>query len=109
MGDPPERLIKSIPSEGAIKTVTEVMRIQSHYWRCMTPRPVAKHQGLTLTNRLHGMTGPLNARSSVMLINIQDSIRELQAKQLYESCKLTELWIYRTAISKSFRHQVLAR
>ncbi|KAJ5992086.1 histone deacetylase [Penicillium sp. IBT 35674x] len=90
MGDPPERLIKSTPSEGAIKTVTEVMRIQSHYWRSMTPRPIAKHDGLVLTDRLH------------------DSIRELQAKQLYESCKLTELWIYRTAISKSFNHQVLA-
>lgn len=109
MGDPPERLIKSTPSEGAIKTVTEVMRIQSHYWRSMTPRPIAKHDGLVLTDRLHGKTDSFNVASSIRLTTLQDSIRELQAKQLYESCKLTELWIYRTAISKSFNHQVLAR
>ncbi|KAJ6110855.1 histone deacetylase [Penicillium sp. IBT 16267x] len=109
MGDPPERLIKNTPGSGAIITVSQVKRTQSHYWRCMTPRPLAQQtQGIRFHNRLHGMTGQSKPRNSVKLINAQDSIRELQAKQLYESCKLTELWIYRTAISKSFEHQVLA-
>ncbi|EER44443.1 histone deacetylase hda1 [Histoplasma capsulatum H143] len=39
----------------------------------------------------------------------KDIIRQYQAKQLYDSCKLTSLFIYRDTISKSFEHQVLAR
>ena len=38
-----------------------------------------------------------------------DIIRNYQSKQLYENYKLTSLYIYRTAISKSFENQVLAR
>lgn len=36
-------------------------------------------------------------------------IRDYQSKQLYEDFKLTSLYIYRTAISKSFKNQVMAR
>lgn len=36
-------------------------------------------------------------------------IRDYQSKQLYEDFKLTPLYIYRTAISKSFKNQVMAR
>jgi histone deacetylase 6 len=35
-------------------------------------------------------------------------IRSYQYKQLYDNYKLTSLYIYRTAISKSFENQVLA-
>ena len=38
-----------------------------------------------------------------------DIIRNYQSKQLYDNYKLTSLYIYRTAISKSFENQVLAR
>lgn len=40
---------------------------------------------------------------------ITDVIRAYQAKQLYDNYKLTSLYIYRTAISRSFENQVLAR
>ncbi|KAJ5673297.1 histone deacetylase [Penicillium longicatenatum] len=90
MGNPPDRLTKTTPGNEAMVTVSHVKRIQSHYWRCMAPRPIQQNQKNVFNTRLH------------------DSIRELQAKQLYESCKLTQLYIYRTAISKSFEHQVLA-
>lgn len=42
-------------------------------------------------------------------MNHLDVLRVYQSNQLYESCKLTPLHIYRTAISKSFDKQVLAR
>lgn len=37
-----------------------------------------------------------------------DVIRAYQSKQLYGNFKLTSLYIYRTAISRSFENQVLA-
>ena len=40
---------------------------------------------------------------------VLDIIRNYQSKQLYDNYKLTSLYIYRTAISKSFENQVLAR
>lgn len=43
------------------------------------------------------------------LIDSSDVIRDYQSKQLYEDFKLTPLFIYRTAISRSFKNQVMAR
>lgn len=37
-----------------------------------------------------------------------DIIREWQAKHLYDEYKLTNLHVFRSKISKSFNHQVLA-
>ncbi|PKY08662.1 histone deacetylase [Aspergillus campestris IBT 28561] len=88
MGDPPDRLHSNTPSDEAISVVRQVMMIQSRFWRCMYPkRP--ETDGLW-TDRLH------------------DVIRAYQSKQLYDNYKLTSLYIYRTAISKSFENQVLA-
>ncbi|GLI79815.1 histone deacetylase hda1 [Penicillium ochrochloron] len=87
MGEPPERLSKTTPTQDAIETVGRVMNIQAQYWRCMYPKPP---QHLTGADRLH------------------DVIRAYQAQQLYENFKLTALFIYRTKISKSFENQVLA-
>ncbi|THC89821.1 hypothetical protein EYZ11_010730 [Aspergillus tanneri] len=88
MGDPPDRLHSTSPSELATSTVRRVIMIQSYYWKCMFPK-AAQNQG-NWTDRLH------------------DVIRSYQAKQLYDNYKLTSLYIYRNAISKSFENQVLA-
>ncbi|KAJ5182425.1 Histone deacetylase clr3 [Penicillium capsulatum] len=87
MGNPPERWRVTSPTKPAVNTVRRVMGIQAQYWQCMYPKPP---QHPVWANRLH------------------DVLREVQAKQLYESAKLTPLYIYRTAISKSFDNQVLA-
>ncbi|EAA59664.1 hypothetical protein AN8042.2 [Aspergillus nidulans FGSC A4] len=89
MGNPPDRLSFTCPSEAAISTIRRVSSIQSDYWKCMYPKAI-KNEGVW-TDRLH------------------DIIRAYQAKQLYDNYKLTSLYIYRTAISKSFENQVLAR
>jgi histone deacetylase 6 len=88
MGEPPDRLMNTIPTEAAKATVGRVMSIQAQYWRCMFPKPPSNP---VWANRLH------------------DILRDYQSKKLYEDLKLTPLWIYRTAISKSFKNQVLAR
>ncbi|EPS34986.1 hypothetical protein PDE_09951 [Penicillium oxalicum 114-2] len=87
MGEPPDRLTKTAPTQDAIETVGRVMATQAQYWRCMYPRPP---QHLAWADRLH------------------DVLREYQAHQLYENFKLTPLYIYRNKISKSFQNQVLA-
>ncbi|KAL2865025.1 histone deacetylase hdaA [Aspergillus lucknowensis] len=88
MGDPPDRLHSTTPSDIAISTVRRVIMIQSSYWHCMYPKG-PQREGLW-TDRLH------------------DVIRAYQAKQLYDNYRLTSLYIYRTGISKSFENQVLA-
>ncbi|CEJ59885.1 Putative Histone deacetylase HdaA [Penicillium brasilianum] len=87
MGEPPDRLTKTAPTRDAIETVGRVMSIQAQHWRCMYPRPPQHPMG---GDRLH------------------DVLRGYQAKILYESFKLTPLYIYRTKISRSFENQVLA-
>jgi histone deacetylase 6 len=105
MGEPPDRLMNTIPTEAAKATVGRVMNIQARHWRCMFPKPPSNP---VWADRLHGMLAapPANQQS---LIAASDIIRDYQSKQLYEEFKLTPLWIYRTAISKSFKNQVLAR
>ena len=81
------------------------MMVQSRYWRCMYPK---QPQELSLwTDRLHGMDGKILAMNGGLIGS--DIIRQYQSKQLYDNFKLTPLYIYRTAISKSFENQVLAR
>lgn len=87
MGEPPDRLTGTQPSDSAIKTVRQVMSVQAPYWRCMFPKPT-KHAAWG--ERLH------------------DILRSHQAKMLYENFKMTPLYVYRTAISQSFKDQVIA-
>ncbi|KAJ9395721.1 hypothetical protein DTO282F9_7341 [Paecilomyces variotii] len=88
MGEPPERLSATAPSRPAVHTVRRVMMTQSRFWKCMYPKePREEH---LWTDRVH------------------DVIRAYQSKHLYDNYKLTSLYIYRTAISKSFANQVLA-
>ncbi|KAF7585373.1 Histone deacetylase hda1 [Aspergillus hancockii] len=91
MGDPPDRLHSTFPSKLATAAVRRVMMIQSSYWSCMYPK-VPQGEGI-YSDRFHEPS---------------DVIRAYQSKLLYESYKLTSLYIYRTTISKSFENQVLA-
>lgn len=80
------------------------MSIQAPYWRCMFPKPT-KHAAWG--ERLHGMN-----KAQVLPImsnNDIDILRSYQANKLYESFKMTPLYVYRTAISQSFKNQVIAR
>ncbi|KAK2789579.1 Histone deacetylase hda1 [Emmonsiellopsis sp. PD_33] len=87
MGEPPDRLYSASASRPAVHTVKRVAMIQSAYWKCMYPKaPPETFWG----NRVH------------------DIIRQYQAKQLYDEYKLTNLYIYRDTLSKSFENQVLA-
>ncbi|KAL1973489.1 hypothetical protein VTN31DRAFT_6124 [Thermomyces dupontii] len=88
MGEPPDRLEATKASRAAVQVVNQVRTTLSKYWKCMYPKAPVQ-EGL-FTDRFH------------------DIIRAYQAKQLYDSHKLTSLWIYRTTISKSFENQVLA-
>lgn len=45
---------------------------------------------------------------SIGLLIMVDIIREWQAKHLYDDYKLTSLHVFRSKMSKSFDHQVLA-
>ncbi|KAJ5563097.1 Histone deacetylase HdaA [Penicillium sp. DV-2018c] len=87
MGEPPERLLNITPAPSAVHAVRRVRSIQSKYWSSLYPKTLAP---ATHGERLH------------------DILRLYQASQLYESCKLVPLWIYRNSISKSFEKQVLA-
>lgn len=105
MGESPERLRSTLPSDAAKATVGRVKLIQSHYWRSMLPKPI---EDPSQADRLHGRRSSLRELVSSLSAS-PDVIRDYQSKQLYEEFKLTPLYIYRTAISKSFKNQVMAR
>ncbi|KAJ5272293.1 Histone deacetylase clr3 [Penicillium angulare] len=88
MGEPPDRLLITTPSDIAINTVRRVMGIQGEHWRCMYPKP-PKHP--VWSDRLHGMPISPNFYDSITLTNMEDVLREVQSKQLYESFKFTPL------------------
>lgn len=52
MGEPPDRLLVTSPSEVAVGTVRRVIMAQSRHWQCMYPKE-PKEVGLW-TDRLHG-------------------------------------------------------
>ena len=87
MGEPPDRLEGTSATTSAIKTIEEVKKVQSRYWKCMYPK--APTSGIYGGERLH------------------DVIRRYQAQHLFDKYKLTELYILRDRISKSFEQQVL--
>ncbi|EEH17458.2 hypothetical protein PABG_00021 [Paracoccidioides brasiliensis Pb03] len=98
MGEPPDRLYSASASRPAVHTVKRVAMIQSAYWKSIYPKGCMVRQ--LLASNL--------AQRKLVLIVPADIIRQYQAKQLYDDCKLTNLYIYRDTISKSFENQVLA-
>lgn len=67
MGDPPDRLHSTSPSEVAASTVRRVMMIQSHYWRCMFPKGPENQNAWT--DRLHGKSGS-NPKKKKIFVNL---------------------------------------
>ncbi|CAG8287133.1 unnamed protein product [Penicillium salamii] len=87
MGEPPGRLTGTAPTKAAIETVRRVRNIQANHWSRLYPKNTVQ--------RIHGD-------------RLHDILRIFQSNQLFENCKLTPLYVYRTAISQSFDNQVLA-
>ncbi|OJD28706.1 histone deacetylase [Diplodia corticola] len=92
MGEPPDRLGDEIePSPLGLSTVELVKRYQSRYWKCMYPK---QHSG-AIANALHAR-------------RIHDIVRQADATDFWNEYRMTELFILRDKISKSFEKQVLA-
>lgn len=88
MGEPPDRLDPTSPTRTAVEVVEEVKAIHSKFWHSLYPKaPVA---GIYGGERLH------------------DIIRQYQAQHYFDDFKLTELYILRPSVSRSFEKQVLA-
>ncbi|GAB7352903.1 hypothetical protein MBLNU459_g3492t1 [Dothideomycetes sp. NU459] len=90
MGEPPDRLANSEPTASGVDTVQLVLRQQSKFWPCLSPKDPSKHLKDLKGERLH------------------DIIREWQAKTLFENHEMMSLFIARSKLSRSFDHQVLA-
>ncbi|KAH7025471.1 histone deacetylase [Macrophomina phaseolina] len=91
MGEPPDRLEELEPSPLGLSTVELVKRYQSRYWKCMFP----KHDSTAVANKLHAR-------------RIHDIVRQADANDLWNQYRMTELFILRDKISRSFEKQVLA-
>lgn len=92
MGEPPDRLGEDVePSALGLSTVELVKRYQSRYWKCMYP----KHDSKAVANALHAR-------------RIHDIVRQADATEFWNQFRMTELFILRDKISKSFEKQVLA-
>ena len=84
MGEPPDRLMDSSPTESAVATVRRVRSIQSQYWTHLYPKTAAHH---VYGDRLHGKNhGTLHVRFPGSLffrcyppLSVQSAVRKLQA------------------------------
>ncbi|KAF7846549.1 hypothetical protein BT93_L4171 [Corymbia citriodora subsp. variegata] len=90
MGEPPERLTNTEPTSSGFDTVQLVLRQQAKYWPCLLPNDPSQHLKNLKGERLH------------------DIIREWQAKTLFDNFEMSNLFIARSKLSKSFENQVLA-
>lgn len=91
MGEPPDRLDEVEPTALGLSTVELVKRYQSWYWKCMYP----KHDNKAVANTLHAR-------------RIHDIVRQADATDFWNQYRMTELFILRDKISRSFEKQVLA-
>lgn len=91
MGEPPDRLQETSPTPSGIATVQQVAAYQSRFWPCLYPKDMDQEIMRSLgAERMH------------------DIIRCYQSAQMFENHKMTNLWIFRNGICKSFEKQVLA-
>lgn len=91
MGEPPERIRDLTPTPSAVNTVQKVIRTQARFWKVLYPKDLN-----------------LQKKKEVGAERLHDIIREWQSKVLFEQHQMTELYILRDRLSKSFRNQVLA-
>lgn len=93
MLQPPDRLAEDLapPKESAVRTIEEVKREQSKYWKCIFPKqPTKEDPTFGATLRLH------------------DVIREWQSRVLAESHHMTPLAIRASDLTLTFEHNVVA-
>lgn len=93
MLQPPDRLIDDLgaPKDSAVRTVEQVRREQSRFWKCMYPKQVDKYHPLSsATQRLH------------------EIIREWQSRALSEEHRMMPLAIKNTDVAETFEFNVLA-
>jgi len=91
MGEPPDRLISTTPTNTGVDDVQLVILQQARFWKCLYPKVMAK-----------GPAEPLQPE------RLHDVVRAWQSKVMLENYGMTELFILRDRISKSFQNQVLA-
>ncbi|EEB08679.1 histone deacetylase Clr3 [Schizosaccharomyces japonicus yFS275] len=89
LGIPPAKLHTVYATAPAVKTVEEVTRIQSRYWKCMRPIFHTPPTDYTHVNPLH------------------EVVRAFQAKKLFDNWQMTILPISRDGLSESYANQAL--
>lgn len=91
MGEPPDRILDATPTLVGVKSVRQVMRQQSRFWKCLYPK-----------------ARDLQLRKELKSERLHDVIREWQSGRLWKEHKMSQLFILRQKLSKSFEDQVLA-
>ena len=91
MGEPPDRLPETRPTECGLRDVRMVARHQSRFWKSLGPKDFQKDdRDVYGGDRLH------------------DVIRYYQASRMFNEHKMISLTLYRDRLSKSFENQVVA-
>ena len=91
MGEPPERMADTTPTNSGVEDVKTVLRQQSRFWSSLHPKDASAR-----------LKGPLHGE------RMHDIVRKWQATTLWDDYEMTELFIHRAQLSKSFENQVLA-
>ena len=91
MGEPPERLENTSPTEIGVSTVRQSMLRQSKFWSCLYPKDLSER-----------LAGPLRGES------LDHIVRQWQAKTMWDDCEMSPLFVHNETLSKSYENQVLA-
>ncbi|KAF2423171.1 putative histone deacetylase [Tothia fuscella] len=91
MGEAPERLKETTPTDSGVDTVRMVVSTHSQYWKCLYPKDKLKL-------RLEKLGGE----------RLHDILRQKQAQDWGQEFGMDPLYINRAKISKSFEKEVLA-
>ena len=91
MGEPPERLRDTTPTNTGVDDVRLVLRQQSRFWSCLYPKDPSGR-----------LAGPLHG------VRMNSIIRKWQATTLWDEYEMTRLSVLRENLSDSFEDQVLA-
>ncbi|KAL8702512.1 MAG: hypothetical protein Q9201_004327 [Fulgogasparrea decipioides] len=94
LGEPPDRLKETKPTQSGAATVDMVRVYQCRFWPCLA----SDSKCSTKEGTMHGKTG----------FRVEDALRAYQKQQLCDEFDMMELSVFRERISKSFKHQVLA-
>jgi len=92
MLQPPDRLAENLePTQSAVRTIEQVKRQQSRYWKCLYPKQVDRNNpSFHATKRLH------------------EILRTYQSMNLAEEHHMTPLAINKNGIAQTFEHNVVA-